>query len=1253
MLSAYERQRAENIARNKEMLAALGLDGGGLTSAASSKGRVPAPRRPKEMIQPVVRPQRPKRSPEWYGLESGTTIGHQLSSKPHRAEEMSVKILHPKNVRLALDRIIRAIEREHEVPMGVRTAVERMIGSIEREHLEPRPSAIRRKVEPLLPLPKQRCSTCGMFRRGHVCPGFMVARTPSESNSGSLSSMPHVECPDEITSNSAGGSQRGKRKVEYDDDEGEGQEGDEEEDEKDEEEDEDEDEEEEENEECLEEKESGGHGQGLCVVASSRGQRAIHKQQGREHARRTLASVGLPCTPVAEEETLEPIASMRTSSGYFGVYPDARRRCWQAQVNHVSLGLFETAWLAGCAVTRALRSAASQPDWCGGGDDEEEDEEEDDDDDDAMELVEVVTRTTAKQPMAQTAKRPKAQTSRSIQRKRTTQWTSQWTWLPTTSRYLSVAPRPPEGLSLDDTREASTAKRQRLDPDATIDATAIDAALWAGAAAEGWSIEAKIGGGAGHCWVYVSPLGQRYSTLYYVKCKFGPKAPAAAASKSPAEGCRPPASGRDLPTATEEEGERGESCQVCGVSSWVEGNELLLCDSCPKVLHLQCLTPPIYTVPVGDWFCPSCAAATSPPDAALAAGAMASATSSAAASAAGSAAGPEAFAPALTSTADTSVAAASSFSAAASAASGPPKPVARRRWPVAVGPRAQPTRFAKVRHGFEAFQARIGKKFQAHVIPLARWSPPEDTGAPWVECHEPLLVQTERIAQEVMKNRRRGHRTSSNSVESLSQEQYEYIDDRYLTMGNARALSPTAASLAGSDTKEREERPMLEAMRHEERSAVSEPTQEPLKVDAARATAAAEGLELLPSSSNETGFRGVRKHGGKYQAKIKVNGNTRHLGTFATPGEAALCYARHIGMERRAVAAPGEEDGDEGEEAAASKAQNFRSMAHHKAEIDKLEQQQLPQGMSPVRDSSAPPNGWQWPLVGDTVEVEVAASEDAPAVWATAEVIAVLVDGTFQARIVLPDGSDQWEDWFSWQEEGSDWRRQVRTEPCDEGAGVQRASLSADEIDARLWVGASAAGWAVYRRSGDGHYRYVSPDGTVHTSRSAVGETVKKSRPRCNTETKATAPVCVEVQMQDEGLVGSKYAATLLRWRGAAWRSEAFVEYDEFEADDDSLDDGATPEAKGTLSPRKLREWVPASAIASPPSPPVAGWLRRLHVGNEVEAFHEGGWWSVRIISRRAASVRLGEEPQFVVEAVGYGIQRTVGAANLRPCAVH
>ena len=78
---------------------------------------------------------------------------------------------------------------------------------------------------------------------------------------------------------------------------------------------------------------------------------------------------------------------------------------------------------------------------------------------------------------------------------------------------------------------------------------------------------------------------------------------------------------------------------------------------------------------------------------------------------------------------------------------------------------------------------------------------------------------------------------------------------------------------------------------------------EPLTADEARAAAAAEGLELVPSSSNETGFRSVVKHGGKYQAQIKENGKTRHLGSFATPEEAALCYARRLGAERAAAEA--------------------------------------------------------------------------------------------------------------------------------------------------------------------------------------------------------------------------------------------------------------------------------------------------------------------------------------------------------------
>ena len=73
--------------------------------------------------------------------------------------------------------------------------------------------------------------------------------------------------------------------------------------------------------------------------------------------------------------------------------------------------------------------------------------------------------------------------------------------------------------------------------------------------------------------------------------------------------------------------------------------------------------------------------------------------------------------------------------------------------------------------------------------------------------------------------------------------------------------------------------------------------------DEARAAATAEGLELVPSSS-KTGFKGVHKTGGqKYYASITENGAALYLGTFSTPEEAALCYARHIGAERAATEA--------------------------------------------------------------------------------------------------------------------------------------------------------------------------------------------------------------------------------------------------------------------------------------------------------------------------------------------------------------
>jgi hypothetical protein len=70
--------------------------------------------------------------------------------------------------------------------------------------------------------------------------------------------------------------------------------------------------------------------------------------------------------------------------------------------------------------------------------------------------------------------------------------------------------------------------------------------------------------------------------------------------------------------------------------------------------------------------------------------------------------------------------------------------------------------------------------------------------------------------------------------------------------------------------------------------------QQPLTADEARAAATAEGLELVLSAKSKTGFKGVSKDGGKYKVEITENGTSRHLGNFATPEEAALCYARHV-----------------------------------------------------------------------------------------------------------------------------------------------------------------------------------------------------------------------------------------------------------------------------------------------------------------------------------------------------------------------
>ena len=47
-------------------------------------------------------------------------------------------------------------------------------------------------------------------------------------------------------------------------------------------------------------------------------------------------------------------------------------------------------------------------------------------------------------------------------------------------------------------------------------------------------------------------------------------------------------------------------------------------------------------------------------------------------------------------------------------------------------------------------------------------------------------------------------------------------------------------------------------------------------------------------------------------------------------------------------------------------------------------------------------------------EVEVQLPDDAPPEWVAASVGVVLIDGWFQADIVLADGPIGWQDWFTW-----------------------------------------------------------------------------------------------------------------------------------------------------------------------------------------------------------------------------------------------
>lgn len=106
-------------------------------------------------------------------------------------------------------------------------------------------------------------------------------------------------------------------------------------------------------------------------------------------------------------------------------------------------------------------------------------------------------------------------------------------------------------------------------------------------------------------------------------------------------------------------------------------------------------------------------------------------------------------------------------------------------------------------------------------------------------------------------------------------------------------------------------------------------------------------------------------------------------------------------------------------------AEPFRTAAQlaRRTVILKLARSKVTLTLAGLEYAPLPPAGWLWPEARDWIEVEVKIGDDAT--WIDCEVLQVNPrwSGLFEARIVLPDNSDRWNDWFSWQEEDVDWRR--------------------------------------------------------------------------------------------------------------------------------------------------------------------------------------------------------------------------------------
>ena len=124
----------------------------------------------------------------------------------------------------------------------------------------------------------------------------------------------------------------------------------------------------------------------------------------------------------------------------------------------------------------------------------------------------------------------------------------------------------------------------------------------------------------------------------------------------------------------------------------------------------------------------------------------------------------------------------------------------------------------------------------------------------------------------------------------------------------------------------------------------------------------------------------------------------------------------------------------------------------------------------------------------------------------------------------------------------------------------------------------------------------------------------------------------VEVAMAEEGLLSSRYRATVLDSLSAG---KAHIQFKDF---NEEGEDGGESEVL-------LKEWVPFEMLRPLPPPPPSGFFTKLKVGTPLESLFEDGWWDVTL-----DAIDKQRKPDcYNVGSSVYDTSRWVDQTTLRP----